>query len=168
MTFILTFSNFSDCFEWKIISIILFLLLFFKGTTASFIIRKSWASLHLPFDFFIPKIGVLLGLLEGINSLCSFNFSMMGFNPSLASGFRRCCFFCGTKCGSLSLTTTGIAFCARPIDFPSALTLRFTCCSIKGREREGSIFMKTEAWTLFSKLKWSRSLVSNSLRPHGL
>ena len=52
--------------------------------------------------------------------------------------------------GTLSLTTTGIAFCAQPTDFPSAYTLGFTFCSIKGREREGSIFMKTEAWTLLS------------------
>ena len=50
--------------------------------------------------------------------------------------------------GSLSLTTTGIAFYARPTDFPSSHTLEF--CSTRGREREGSIFMKTEAWTLFS------------------
>ena len=34
--------------------------------------------------------------------------------------------------------------------FPSALTLGFTFCSIKGREKEGSIFMKTQAWTLLS------------------
>ena len=34
--------------------------------------------------------------------------------------------------------------------FPSAQTLGFTFCSIKGRERESSIFMKTEAWTLLS------------------
>ena len=53
--------------------------------------------------------------------------------------------------GSLSLTTTGIAFCAQPTDFPSAHTLGFTVCSTKGREREGSIFMKTEAWTLFCR-----------------
>ena len=46
------------------------------------------------------------------------------------------------------MTATGIAFCARPTDFPSAHTLGFTFCSIKEREREGSIFMKTEAWTL--------------------
>ena len=52
--------------------------------------------------------------------------------------------------GSLSLTTTGIAFCARPTDFPSAHTLGLAFCSIKGRERESSIFMKTEAWTLLS------------------
>ena len=52
--------------------------------------------------------------------------------------------------GSLSLTTTGIAFCAQPTDFPSAHTLGFTFCSTKGREREGSIFMKTEAWTLLN------------------
>ena len=56
-----------------------------KGTTASFIIHKSWTSLHLPFYFFISKIGVLHGLLQGINSPCSFKFSMMGFNPSLTS-----------------------------------------------------------------------------------
>ena len=45
--------------------------------------------------------------------------------------------------GSLSLTTTGIAFCAQPTDFPSARTLGFTFCSIKGKEREGSIIMKS-------------------------
>ena len=75
---------------------------------------------------------------------------MMGFNPSLTSGFSGYCFLCENKCGSLSLTTTGIAFYAPPTDFPSAHTLGFTFCSIKGREREGSIFMKTEAWTLLS------------------
>ena len=32
----------------------------------------------------------------------------------------------------------------------SAHTLGFTFCSTKVREREGSIFMKTEAWTLLS------------------
>ena len=121
-----------------------------KGTTASFIIHKSWTSLHLIFDVFTLKIGVLYELLQGINSSCSSKFSMMGFNPSLTSGFSGYCFLCGNKCGSLSLTTTGIAFCAQPTDFPSAHTLGFTFCSIKGREREGSIFMKTEAWTLLS------------------
>ena len=121
-----------------------------KGTTASFIIHKSWTSLHLPFDLFIPERGVLHGLLQGSNSHCSFKFSMMGFKPSLSSGFSGYCFLCGNKCGSLSLTTTEIAFCARPTDFPSVHTLGFTFCSIKGREREGSIFMKTEAWTLLS------------------
>ena len=35
-------------------------------------------------------------------------------------------------------------------DFPSTHTLGFTFCFIKGRDREGSISMKTEAWTLFS------------------
>ena len=121
-----------------------------KGTTASFIICKSWTSFYLPFDFFMPKIGVLHGLLQGFNSPCSFKFSMMGFNPSLTSGFSGYCCLWGNKCGSLSLTTTGIAFCARHTDFPSAHTLEFTFCSIKGKEREGSIFMKTEAWTLLS------------------
>ena len=121
-----------------------------KGTTASFIICKSWTSLHLPFDFFIPQIGVLQGLLQEINSPCSFKFSRMGFNPFLTSGFSGYCFLCGNTCGSLSVTTTGIAFCAQRTDFPSAHTLGFTFCSTKGREREGSIFIKTEAWTLLS------------------
>ena len=67
-----------------------------------------------------PKIRVLQGLLQGINSPCSFKFSMMGFNPSLTSGFSGYCFLCGNKCGSLSLTTTGIAVSAQPTDFPSA------------------------------------------------
>ena len=40
------------------------------------------------------------------------------------------------------------AFCAQPTDFPSAHTLEFTFFSIKRREKEGSIFIKTEAWTL--------------------
>ena len=47
----------------------------------------------------------------------------------------------------MSLIVTGIAFCAQPIVFPSAHTLGFT---INGRDREGSLFMKTEAWILFS------------------
>ena len=42
------------------------------------------------------------------------------------------------------------AFCAQPIVFPLAHTLVFTFCSINERERAGSIFMTTEAWTLFS------------------
>ena len=95
---------------------------------------------------------MLQGLLQGINSPCSFKFLMMSFNPSLTSGFSGYCFLCGNKCGSLSLTTTRIAFCARPTDFPSAHTLGFTFCSIKERERDGSLFMKTEAWTLLSML----------------
>ena len=41
----------------------------------------------------------------------------------------------------------GTALCARPTVFPSAHTLGFTFCSIK---TAGSIFMKTEAWTLLS------------------
>ena len=90
------------------------------------------------------------GLLQGTNSPCSFKFLMMGFKPSLSSGFSGYCFLCGNKCGSLSLTTTGIAFCAWSTDFPSAHTLGFTFCSTKGGEKKGSIFMKTEAWTLFS------------------
>ena len=70
---------------------------------------SSSSSLYLLFDFFIFKIGVLQGLLQGINSPCSFTFLMMGFNPSLTSGFSGYCFLCGNKCGSLSLTATGIA-----------------------------------------------------------
>ena len=93
---------------------------------------------------------MLQGLLQGINSLCSFKFLMMGFNPSLTSGFSGYCFLCGNKCGSLNLTTTGTAFCAQPTGFPSAHILGFTFCSTTGRESEGSIFMKTEAWTLLS------------------
>ena len=53
----------------------------------------------------------------------------------------------------MSLTATGIAFCAQPTGFPSAHTLGFTLCSIHGRERENSIFMKTEVWTLLNILQ---------------
>ena len=93
---------------------------------------------------------MLHGLLQGNNSPCSFKFSLMGFNPSLTSGFSGYCFLCGNKCGSLSLTTTGIAYCARSTDFQTACTLVFPVFSIKWREKEGSIFMKTEAWSLLS------------------
>ena len=72
------------------------------------------------------------------------------FNPYLTSDFSGFYFLCGNKCRSLGLTTIGIATCARPTDFPSAHTLGFTLFSIKGGEREASIFMKTEAWTLLS------------------
>ena len=34
--------------------------------------------------------------------------------------------------------------------FPSAHTLGFTFCSINGRERAGSVFMKIEIWTSLS------------------
>ena len=90
------------------------------------------------------------GLVQEINSPCSFKFSMMGFNPPLLSGFSGYCFLCGNQYRSLSLTAKGIAFCAWPTDFPWANTLGFTFCSIQGRKREGSIFMKIEAWALLS------------------
>ena len=72
------------------------------------------------------------------------------FNPYLTLRFSGYYFLCGNKCRSLSLTTTGIASCARPTDFPSAHILRFTFYSIKGGEKDASIFMKTKAWTLLS------------------
>ena len=106
-----------------------------KGTTASFIICKSWTSLHLPFDFFIHKIGVLHGLLQGTNSPCSFKVLMMCFNPQPQVSMDTASYV--EISGSLSLTTIGIAFCAWPTDFPSAHTLAFTVCSTKGRERGG-------------------------------
>ena len=118
-------------------------------TTASFIIHKSWASLRLSFDFFTPKIGVLHELLQGISCPCSFKFSMIGFNPSLTSGIRGYYFWYGNMCESLSLTSTGIAFCVQP-RFTLAHTLGFIFCSTNGRERESSICMKTKAYTLFS------------------
>ena len=65
-------------------------------------------------------------------------------------GFNGYCFWCGNRWGSLSLLATGIAFCARPTVFPSTHTLGFTFCSISERERAGSIFINTEAWTLLS------------------
>ena len=118
-----------------------------QGTTASFIIRKSRTSLHLTFDFCIPKIRMLHGLLQGINSPCSFKVLMMCFNPQPQVSMDTASYV--EISGSLSLTTIGIAFCVRPTDFPSSHTLGFTFYSTKGRERDGSIFMKTEAWTLF-------------------
>ena len=45
---------------------------------------------------------------------------------------------------------TEIAFYAQPTVFPSGHIVGFTFCSINGREREGSVFMKTETRTLLS------------------
>ena len=62
---------------------------------------------------------------------------------------------------------TGTVFCAQLIVFPSVHTLEFTFCSINGRERASSIFMKTEAWTLFSisfarRGEWNSGKIRNS------
>ena len=51
--------------------------------------------------------------------------------------------------------------------FPSVHTLEFTFCSINGRERASSIFMKTEAWTLFRisfprRGEWDSGKIRNS------
>ena len=109
-----------------------------------------------------------------LNSPCSFEVSMIGFNPSLTSGFRKYCFLCGNMCGFLSLTTTGIAFCAQPTVFPSTHTLGFTFCSVHGRESRASIFMKTEAMTcsVYPSLKgvkdtlsWSETRVKTAQSP---
>ena len=86
-----------------------------KGTTASFIICKYWTNFHLLFDFFTTKIGVLLGLLQGINNPCSFKRSMLGFNPSLTLVFSGYCLLYGNKWGSLSLITTEAAFVLDPL-----------------------------------------------------
>ena len=105
-----------------------------KGNTASLIIHKSWTSLYLLFDIFTPKIRVLHGLLQGVNSPCSFKFSVMCFNLSLTSDFSGYCFWCGKWWGSLSLIKTGAAFSAWLTVFPSAHTLEFTFCLINGRK----------------------------------
>ena len=99
---------------------------------------------------------------QRINSPCSFEVLMISFNPSLTSGFRRYCFWYGNTCGSLSLATTGKAFCAQPTVFPSTHTLEFTFCSVPGRERGASIFMKIEAWTcsVYPSLKGVREFLS--------
>ena len=54
---------------------------------------------------------LLHGLLWGINSPCSFKFSMMGHNSS-TSGFSEYCFWCGNRWGSLILIMTETAYCA--------------------------------------------------------
>ena len=51
--------------------------------------------------------------------------------------------------------------------FTISPTLRFTFCSINERERVGSIFMNTKAWTLFSislprKCEGDPSRITNS------
>ena len=116
-------------------------------TTASFIIHKSWASLRLSFDFFTPKIGVLHELLQGISCPCSFKFSMIGFNPSLTSGIRGYYFWYGNMCESLTLTSTGIAFCVQPSFYISSHSRIYILFNQWERKR---IFMKTEACSLLS------------------
>ena len=94
--------------------------------------HKSWTSLHLSFDFFTPQIGVLHRLLQGFNSLRSFKFSMIDFNPSLT--FSGHCFRCGNKQGSLRLIMTGTAFCVQHTIFPSAHTSGFTFARLMGEK----------------------------------
>ena len=48
------------------------------------------------------------------------------------------------------MTVTEIAFCAQITVFPSGHIVGFTFCLINGRERECSIFMKTETRTSLS------------------
>ena len=131
-----------------------------KGTTDSFIIHESWISHHLSFDFFTPKVGVLRGLLQGINSPCSFKFSMISSNPYLTSDFRGYCFWCGKMCRSLSLTVTGTAFCARPTVFPSAHTLGFIFCSINGEKVRAPYSWKQRhgSWSVYPSPKGVRRL----------
>ena len=64
----------------------------YKRTTALllFVNLELVPICHL--TFFTPKIGVLHGLLQGINSPCFFKFLEMGFNSSLTSGFGLYCF----------------------------------------------------------------------------
>ena len=116
-------------------------------TTSSFIIHKSWASLHLSFDFFTPQIGVLHELLQGINCPCFFKFSMIGFNTSLTSDSRGYYFWCGNMCGSLSLTSPGITFCVQPSFYISPYSRIYILFNQWERKR---IFMKTEACSLLS------------------
>ena len=120
-----------------------------KGATVSFIIHKSWTSLYLLFGFFTPKVGVLYGLLQGINSPCSFKLSVVGLNPFLTLGFSGYYFWSGNRCGSLSLILIGIALCAWPTVFPSAHILGFTFCSFNG-DKEWAPYSWKQAWTLFS------------------
>ena len=68
----------------------IFIRFSFKVTFKDFfvpIVLYIWV--RLPFDFFIPKIGVLHGLLQGINSPCSFKFSIMGSNPKAVAPYFR-------------------------------------------------------------------------------
>ena len=100
---------------------------------------------------------MLHGLLQGINSPRSFKFSVMGFNPSLTSGFSGYCFLCGNKCGSLSVNYRNRILCSTHRFSISPYSRIYIFFSIKGRLSEDSKFMKTEsfkawtkAWTLFT------------------
>ena len=102
------------------------------------------------FDLFTSKIGVLQGLLQGINSPCSFKFSMMGFNPSSVSGFSGHCFRCGHRQASLSLIKTGTAFLLDPQSFRQPTLQDLHSVQLMGEKEQAPYLWKQEAWTLLS------------------
>ena len=98
---------------------------------------KQVSIYHL--TFFTPKIGVWYGLLQRINSPWSFKFSMMGFNPSLIpQALTDTAFDMEIGEGHWACQQQEQYFVLNPQFFHQP-TLKTA----------GSIFMKTEPWTLF-------------------
>ena len=85
-----------------------------RGTTASFIIQRSWTILQVLSFFFTERIGVLHGELVGTNSPQARNLFIKSCSPSWASLLRGCCFQLGNWVGSQRTMMTGSAWWAHP------------------------------------------------------
>ena len=71
-----------------------------RGTTASFMIWRSWTIRQVLSFFFTRRIGVLHGELVGTSSPQARNLFIRGCSPSQASLLREYCFWFGNRVGS--------------------------------------------------------------------
>ena len=85
-----------------------------RGTTASFMIRRSWTIHQVLSFFFTERIGVLHGEFVGTNNPQARNLFIKGCSPSWASLLRGYCFQFGNQVGSWRTMMTGSAWWARP------------------------------------------------------
>ena len=115
----------------------------------------SWKSPFIIWLFLHPKEECCRDYYRGLIILVPLNFQLWVLNFSWSQAFVCTVFDVeigegGDRWWSLSLKTTGAAFCVWPTVFPSANIVEFTFCSTDRTERTGSIFLKTEAWSFFS------------------
>ena len=85
-----------------------------RGTTASFMIWRSWTIHQVLSFFFTERIGVIHGELVGNNSPQARNLFIKACCPSHASLLRGYCFQLGNRVGSWRTVMTSSAWWARP------------------------------------------------------
>ena len=122
-----------------------------RGTTASFMIWRSWTIHQVPSFFFTERIGVLHGELVGTNSPQARNLFIKGCSPSRASLLRGYCFQLGNR--SRRTMMTGSAWWARP--------------GIPWSHSWGLILSSHSFWSLSIEGVMSSSVVTRSCRALG-